>query len=258
MRQVLTAILALTALSGPVTARPAKSAATAPAAPAVEGQTAQPPVEPGGLPYLLFLPRGYDSSGSERWPLVIFLHGSGERGTDIETVKKNGPPKLVESDPGFPFIVISPQLPPAADEDDPWRVPPLDAILDHALASLRVDPDRVYLTGLSLGGMATWAWASAEPGRFAAIVPVSASADPATACSLKSTPIWDFHGDRDDVLDPKSDFQMVEAVRKCGGSPRMTLYPDTGHSAWEGAYSDPGLWLWLLEQRRAEGKPAQH
>lgn len=246
MKAFRIAIAAALLLAGPASAR--SSAAVHP--PVVEGQTAQAPVAPGGLPYLLFVPKGYNASGSERWPLIIFLHGSGERGTDINAVKKNGPPKLVESDPAFPFIVISPQLGPSAHPDDPWQVGPLDALLDHVLKSLRVDPDRVYLTGLSLGGMATWSWAAAEPGRFAAIAPVSATADPRTACSLKSMPIWDFHGDRDDVLDPKGDFDMVEAVRACGGHPRMTLYPDTGHSAWEGAYADPALWVWLLEQRR--------
>lgn len=226
------------------------SAKPGPARIFTEGQSPQPPVTRNGLPYLLFLPKGYNNSGSERWPLLIFLHGSGERGSDLNRVKANGPPKLVEADPAFPFIVISPQLPAAADPDDPWSVGPLDAILRHVLKTLRVDPNRVYLTGLSLGGMATWAWASTEPQLFAAIVPVSATADPRTACALKSMPTWDFHGDRDDTLDPKGDFEMVEAVRSCGGHPRLTIYPDTGHDAWDQAYSDPALWMWLLEQRR--------
>src|SRR3982751_288628 len=136
------------ALAALATAIPAP-ARTAPA-PVIEGQTAQPAGVPGGLPYLLFIPKGYTASGDERWPLLIFLHGSGERGSDIDAVKKNGPPKLVDKDPGFPFIVISPQLPPNADEDAPWPIAPLDAILDGALKTLRVDPARVYLTGLSL------------------------------------------------------------------------------------------------------------
>lgn len=239
---ILAALLAATPAS-------ARSHTAAPA-PIVEGQNPQPPVAPGGLPYLLFIPKGYNASGTERWPLVIFLHGSGERGSDINLVKKNGPPKFVETDRAFPFVVISPQLAAATHPDDPWQIAPLDALLDRVLKILRVDPNRVYLTGLSLGGMATWSWAAAEPQRFAAIVPISATADPSTACALKSMPIWDFHGDRDDVLDPRGDFNMVEAVRACGGHPRMTIYPDTGHSAWEGAYADPALWMWLLEQRR--------
>lgn len=248
-------IFAALLVAAPASARP--HAKPVPPPPVTEGQTPQPPVAPGGLPYLLFIPKGYISSGAERWPLVIFLHGSGERGSDINAVKKNGPPKFVDTDTAFPFIVISPQLPPSPNEDDPWQIPPLDALLDHALKTLRVDPNRVYLTGLSLGGMATWAWGAAEPGRFAALVPISATANPSTACALNNMPVWDFHGDRDDVLDPRGDFDMVEAVRACGGHPRMTIYPDTGQSAWEGAYADPALWLWLLEQRRQPAAPAK-
>src|SRR5881296_4557860 len=172
--------IALSALATavPVAARTAQ-------AQVIEGQTAEPPIAPGGLPYLLFIPKGYAASGDERWPLLIFLHGSGERGSDIDAVKKNGPPKLVGKDPGFPFIVISPQLPPNADEDAPWPIAPLDAILDGALKTLRVDPARVYLTGLSLGGIATWTWGTAEPERFAALVPIAAFGDVARACRLK-------------------------------------------------------------------------
>lgn len=255
MNRAALGLFAALLIAAPVSGRP--HAAPAAPAPIVEGQTPQPPVAPGGLPYLLFIPKGYNSSGNELWPLVIFLHGSGERGSDINAVKKNGPPKFVDTDTAFPFVVMSPQLPPAANEDDPWKIPPLDALLDHVLKTLRVDPNRVYLTGLSLGGMATWSWAAAEPQRFAAIAPISAMANASTACALKDMPVWDFHGDRDDVLDPRSDFNMVEAIRGCGGHPRMTIYPDTGHSAWEGAYADPALWMWLLEQRRQPPAPAK-
>jgi predicted peptidase len=244
MRAVLAVLMAVAV---PAAAKPAPT-------PVLEGQTAQRPVAPGGLPYLLFIPKGYAASGNERWPLVIFLHGSGEAGSDIELVKKNGPPKLVEKDPAFPFIVISPQLPPAAESVPPWTIAPLDAILDHALKTLRVDPSRVYLTGLSLGGIGTWAWGAAEPERFAALVPVAAFGDPTRACRLKDMPIWAFHGDKDDVVDPRGEIDMVAAVRACGGSPRLTIYPDTGHWSWEAAYSDPQLWLWLLEQRRPHAR----
>jgi predicted peptidase len=247
-RAILLSLIA--AIVGTASPAGARRAPLAPPAPVAEGQHAEAPVVPGGLPYLLFIPAGYNASTSERWPLLIFLHGSGERGTNLDLIKNHGPPQIADHDPAFPFVVISPQLPAAANEDDLWPIPALDALADHALRTLRIDPSRVYVTGLSLGGMASWAWAAAEPQRFAAIAPVSADADVRTACSLKDTPIWDFHGDRDDVLDPKGDFAMVEAVRACGGHPRLTIYPDTGHSAWEGAYADPALWLWLLEQRR--------
>lgn len=234
----------------------AKKAAPPPPAPAIEGQTVQPPVAPGGLRYLLFLPKGYNASQAERWPLLIFLHGSGERGADIEVVKKHGPPMLVEKDGSFPFIVISPQLP----EQGPlagryWSVLPLDQLLDHALKTWRIDPSRVYLTGLSLGGIATWDWGTARPERFAALAPVAAFGDPKRACAARDVPVWAFHGDRDDAVDMRGNFEMVDALIKCGGHPRLTIYPDTDHWSWVPAYNDPALWQWLLRQRKSAAKP---
>jgi predicted peptidase len=241
---------ASTALSLPSAAEAKK---VQPSPPAIEGQTVQAPVAEGGLPYLLFLPKGYNHSGDERWPLVIFLHGSGERGTNIEIVKKHGPPMLVEKNPAFPFIVISPQLP----EQSPtvgqfWPVAPLDAILDHALKTWRVDPSRIYLTGLSLGGIATWEWGTTRPERFAALAPVAAFGDPTKACQAKDVPVWAFHGDHDDAVDTRGDFEMIDALKKCGSNPapRLTIYPNMDHWSWVPAYNDPALWMWLSEQRK--------
>lgn len=208
-----------------------------------EGQHPQPAIAPGNYPYQLFLPRGYLASGERRWPLLLFLHGSGERGDDIAKVKVHGPPKIADGRPDFPFVTVSPLL--AADED--WDVARLDAILDDVIARFRIDRSRVYLTGLSRGGHATWRWGAAEPGRFAAIVPVSGRGDPSQACRLKDTPLWAFHGDRDDVVTPFGSFAMVEAVRSCGGKPRLTIYPDTGHDAWTRTYDDPALYAWMLQ-----------
>jgi len=248
--------VALAALSLPSVAVAKKVPAPTP----VEGQTVQPPVADGGYPYLLFIPKGYNESGRDRWPLLIFLHGSGERGTDINVVKKHGPPMLVEKDPAFPFIVISPQLPEeSATVGQYWDVPPLEAILDHALKTLRVDPSRVYLTGLSLGGMGTWDWGTAHPERFAALAPVAARGDPAKACNAKDVPVWAFHGDRDDAVDMRGDFEMIDALKKCGSTPapRLTIYPNTDHWSWVPAYNDPALWMWMLEQRKpAPPRPA--
>ena len=221
-------------------------AATTPQA----GQHPQPPVEDGGYAYQLYLPPGAaEASGDgERWPLLVFLHGSGERGSDIDRVKAHGPPKIADRQGGgFPFILVSPLLP--ADED--WDIAKLDAIVDRTTASLPVDPRRVYLTGLSRGGHAAWRWAAAEPTRFTAIATVAGRGDPATACVLKDTPIWAFHGDRDDVVPPEGSFAMARAIRACGGRKGLlTIYPDLGHNAWDPAYDDPALYLWLLSHRR--------
>ena len=212
------------------------------------GQHAQPAVDEDNYPYQLFVPRAVSSADPERkWPLMVFLHGSGERGDDVDAVKRHGPPKHADRDPDFPFILISPLLP--ADQD--WDIAKLERILDHALATLPIDPDRVYLTGLSRGGRATWRWGAADPGRFAALAPVAGSGDTATACALTDIPVWAFHGDRDDVVEPEGSFAMARAIRACGGrKSRLTIYPDLGHNSWDPAYEEAELYLWLLKQRR--------
>src|SRR5436190_19877428 len=119
------------------------------------------------LNYLLFLPRGYEPSG-KRWPLILFLHGAGERGSDIQKVATHGPPKKVKNDPDFPFIVVSPQCP----EREHWSNDSLLLLLEEVLNKYSVDTNRVYLTGLSMGGYGTWSLALAYPEKFAAIVPI--------------------------------------------------------------------------------------
>jgi predicted peptidase len=232
-RTLLAALLSLAALA--VSAHAAPKAA----------QQARPAIAAGGYQYLLFIPPSLGRSKSERWPLMIFLHGSGERADDITKVKVHGPPKIAERDPEFPFILISPQLPAGQD----WDLAKLDALLDHVLAALPADPKRVYLTGLSRGAHASWHWAATEPGRFAAVAPVAGRGDPRQACALKDKPVWAFHGDRDATVPPEGSFAMVQAIRACGGSPRLTIYPDLGHNAWDPAYDDPALYLWLLSHR---------
>lgn len=244
----------LMALSVPLFACCAPIAKGAAPASLAVGQHTQPPVSPGGYAYLLHIPAGAsgNSDSEARWPLMLFLHGSGERGADIAKVKVHGPPKAADGDADFPFILVSPQLP--AEED--WDIAKLDAILDHVQATLPVDPARVYLTGLSRGGHATWRWGAAEPGRFAALAPVAGRGDPATACALKDVPVWAFHGDRDDTVIPEGSFAMSRAIRACGGRlARLTIYPDLGHNAWDPAYDDPALYLWLLRQRNERAEP---
>jgi predicted peptidase len=233
-----------------------------PAPPLPEGvQTAQPAPAEGGYPYLIFKPRGYDADKTQKWPLVIFLHGSGERGADIEVVKKNGPPKIITQHAGSPFLLVSPQLETGPDGSR-WDTTKLDQLLASLRQSWRVDSSRIYLTGLSLGGYATWAWALRHPETFAAIVPVAGLSEDKEfdPCVLKDMPIWAFHGDQDDVVDPEQGFAIVKRIDSCKGSvrPKMTIYPQMTHGSWEPAYDDPAMWRWLLEQRRpipAPGDP---
>lgn len=198
--------------------------------------------------FLLYLPSGFDPHAATRYPLLIFLHGSGEAGYDIEKVKVNGPPKLVASRPDFPFILASPQATNNVLRGfDPVM---LDAMLDELLARLPIDPDRVYLTGLSMGGIWSYGWASLRPDRFAAIAPVCGSWDTIDACRLKGVPVWAFHGAKDDIVPIRDDQAMIDAINACGGAARLTVYPDAGHDAWTATYASQSLYDWLLQQRR--------
>jgi predicted peptidase len=177
---------------------------------------------------------------------MVFLHGAGERGSDLEKVKTHGPPKLVAQGKVFPFILVSPQCP----EGQWWDTDMLDALLDTVLAKYRVDPDRVYLTGLSMGGFATWAWAAAHPERFAAIAPICGGGDPFLAWRLKSLPVWAFHGAKDPVVPVKMTTDMVDALKAAGGDVRVTIYPDAGHDAWTDTYNNQELYDWFLQHHR--------
>jgi predicted peptidase len=194
--------------------------------------------------YLLFLPEGYDK-GDKQWPLIMFLHGAGETGSDLDLVKKHGPPKIVETKKDFPFIVLSPQSPRLG-----WDTGVLTALLDEVVAKYRVDRDRVYLTGLSMGGYGTWALAAEHPDRFAALVPICGGGDPGRAKKLKDIPIWVFHGARDGAVPLKNSERMVEALKAVGGNVKFTVYPNAGHDSWTESYNNPKLYTWLLEQKR--------
>jgi predicted peptidase len=179
----------------------------------------------------------------------MFLHGAGERGTDIELVKKHGIPRLVASGVDFPFLVASPQCPAGQT----WSPAMVGRVLDDVCRKVRVDRDRIYLTGLSMGGYGTWFTAIAYPDRFAAIVPICGGGDPGAACRLRDLPVWVFHGAKDPVVQPEESARMVEALRGCGGNVRFTLYPEAEHDCWTQTYQNPELYRWLLQQTR----PAQ-
>lgn len=203
------------------------------------------------LNYLLHLPR--DDHPARQFPLIFFLHGSGERGDDLEQVKRYGIPKLVEERDDFPFITVSPQCP--VDSDWILRIDDLNALLDHTIAHYAVDPARVYLTGLSMGGRGAYQLAFSAPHRFAAMVVLSARRpevfrSPDRAAPLKHIPIWIFHGAQDTRVPATEAVEMEKALRACGGNVRLTIYPDAGHDAWTRTYENPELYRWLLDQRR--------
>lgn len=196
------------------------------------------------LKYLLFLPEGYQSGGKQ-WPLILFLHGAGESGDDLNVVKKHGPPKIVESKRDFPFIVVSPQSPRRG-----WNPEALAALLDEIIVNYQVDRDRVYLTGLSMGGYGTWTLAAAYPERFAAIAPICGGGSTDDAARLKGLPIWVFHGAKDPVVPLARSEEMVKAIEEAGGNVKFTVYPDAEHDSWTVTYDNPELYEWLLAQQR--------
>lgn len=195
--------------------------------------------------FLLYLPEGFADDG-RRWPLIVFLHGAGERGSDLERVKIHGPPKIVEGKTDFPFIVVSPQAEAGRSFDGDAVI----GLLDEVLRQLPVDEDRIYLTGLSMGGFSAWAWATQEPGRFAAIAPIAAGWSTEDACKVKGVPIWAFHGAKDAVVPVGPHQEMIDAVNACGGDAKMTVYPDADHDSWTAAYANPELYEWFLQHRQ--------
>ena len=200
------------------------------------------------LNYLLWLPADYKKDKSKTFPVMIFLHGSGERGENLDLVKKNGPPSFVENRPDFPFILISPQCP----EGTWWVIEDLQAMLEKLLDKYRIDRSRIYLTGLSMGGFGTWSWACKYPDQFAAIAPVCGGGDAIFADELKNVPVWAFHGEVDPVVPVKRSVEMVETVNTNGGSAKMTVYPGVGHDSWVNAYNDEELYKWLLSNKKSK------
>jgi len=205
--------------------------------------------------YLLFLPKGYKANAEERWPMILFLHGAGERGTDIWKVAVHGPPKNVSTHPDFPFIVVSPQC----SEDQIWSREVLLKLLDEITAKYAVDTNRIYLTGLSMGGYGTWDLGLSYPDRFAAIVPICGGGQTISVLlpgrdqgpALKTLGVWAFHGGKDPVVPLEESQRMVDALKKAGAQDvKLTVYPEAGHDSWTETYNNPELYQWLLKHDR--------
>jgi predicted peptidase len=198
------------------------------------------------LNYLLYLPADYDKQ--DKWPLILFLHGAGERGDNLDRVKVHGPPKLIEHGKQFPFIVVSPQCP-----NGHWwntELVTLSALLDDIESKYKVDRDRVYLTGLSMGGFGTWALAGYSPDRFAAIIPICGGGEPLLARALKNTPVWAFHGGKDPIVPVKRSQDLIDALKRTNAEAKLTIYPEALHDSWTATYDNPEIYEWLLAHKR--------
>jgi predicted peptidase len=205
--------------------------------------------------YLLFLPKGFDAQSTKRWPLILFLHGAGERGTDIWKVAKHGPPREVTEHPDFPFIVVSPQCP----DGRIWSDDVVMALLDETAREYPVDTKRVYLTGLSMGGYGAWSLAVNYPERFAAVVPICGGgnmisillADGEKGAALKTLGIWAFHGAKDPTVPLEESERMIYLMQHLGAKDvKLTVYPEAKHDAWTETYKNPELYKWLLMHHR--------
>ena len=196
--------------------------------------------------YLLYLPPGYNQSSKKKWPVLLFLHGAGERGANLELVKTHGPARLIEQGRQLPFIVVSPQCP----ADGSWRPETLGALLDEIERRYRVDRLREYVTGLSMGGFGTWALALEYPDRFAAIAPICGGGHWWAVPRIKHLPVWVFHGKKDRIVPHARSTEMVAALRQCGGNVKFTTYPNADHNSWTVTYENPALFRWLLRHKR--------
>lgn len=217
------------------------------------------------LPYLRLKPIDYDPS--RRYPLVIYYHGAGQRGSDNRQHWTNGVEVFAapENRKKHPCFFIAPQCPLGQQwVDASWALDrhtmPLEPsrplrlsfeLIDSMQAEFAVDAERVYVTGISMGGFGTWDAIARDPGRFAAAVPVCGGGDEATSDVIKSIPIWAFHGADDLVVKTDRSRNMIAALRATGGQPRYTEYPNVAHNSWVNAYREPALLDWLFSQSKA-------
>jgi predicted peptidase len=203
------------------------------------------------LKYLMHVPNGYADTEQD-WPLMLFLHGMGERGNDLDLLKLHGIPKVIEAGMDLPFLIASPQCP----ADTVWanKLDDLHALLEDIIANYRVARSRIYLTGLSMGGYGTWHLAAAHPELFAAIAPICGWMAPFIGFPervqiLKDMPVWAFHGAKDEVILLERSQELVDVLIKHGGDVRFTIYPKAGHDSLTETYENPELYEWLLQHK---------
>lgn len=218
----------------------------------------------GKLNYRLLKPKNYDAN--KKYPLVLFFHGAGERGADnakqlVHGMQDFASDGIMES---YPAFVLAPQCPEGLQwVDTPWTADehtmpekptqPMRQSLDLVAAlqkEFSIDANRIYVTGLSMGGFGTWDAIQRRPELFAAAAPVCGGGDKALASKIKHIPLWVFHGDKDTVVKPNRSRDMIAALEAAGGKARYTEYKDVAHNSWSATYRDPAFYEWLFAQKK--------
>lgn len=199
-----------------------------------------------GIQYLVRYPRGYEEG--KKYPVILFLHGAGTRGSDIDILIRNPFFVLTDRHEDFPFVTVAPQC----LQNETWFdvFERLKAFVRMVSSARFTDPDRLYVMGNSMGGYGTWHIAMSCPEYFAAAVPVCGGGMYWNAGRLVNLPIWAFHGDIDNVVSLRESENMVNTVNVKGGNARLTVYPNTKHDSWTATFSNPEVFAWLLTHRR--------
>jgi predicted peptidase len=196
--------------------------------------------------YYLYYPEEYEANSAVKFPLLLFLHGGGESGDSLSTVKRIGPPKLIANGRNFPFLVLAPQNP---HKNKWWNTRAIVQLLDTIIAHNNVDKNRIYLTGLSRGGGAAWELAVQYPEKFAAMAVVCGMTPvPYASWINKKLAIWVFHGEDDQSIAISESENMVARLKEMGYNVQFTRYPHVGHDAWVKAYNTNALYDWFMQQ----------
>jgi predicted peptidase len=216
------------------------------------------------LPYRLLKP--VNPGAEEKFPLVVFLHGAGERGNDNESQLKHISNLFLDTrNRGkYPCYVVAPQCPknevwadysgrPESNRATTHPSGMVMKLIERLANDYRIDKNRIYLTGVSMGGFGTWTLLASHPNMFAAAIPICGGGNSKNASTIKHIPLWAFHGAKDEIVKPENSRKMIKALHDAGGIPGYTEYPDIEHDSWVQAYQEPHLLPWLFKQKLHSG-----
>lgn len=191
--------------------------------------------------YLQYIPSVYNQRPNYKWAVIIFLHGVGEVGTDINKLRNVALPKVIM---GKPFVMLAPQCTTGW-----WSTSVLQKFLQQVKTKYNIDTNRICVTGLSMGAYGAWDWSANYPRQFSSVVPICGGGTTSLACNLKNVPVWAFHNTYDPTVSVEQSRAMVNAIKACGGKlVKLTEYPLRAHNAWTKAYADTALYNWMLKQ----------